>query len=518
MNNNVIINSIVAVIPITWLLISLGKLKMPAYKATLIAFLITVVTAFFHYKMPAINVAQASLEGIMLALFPILWVIIAALFVYNTTLVTGSMQNIKIMLSNLSSDRRIQGLIIAFAFGGFLEAVAGFGTAVAIPAGILVAMGFDAVLAATVCLIANTVPVAFGVLGVPIITLSQVTSLSLTKLTLYTALQLVPFAIFLPLILVFTITGSVRKMKGVLLVSISAGIVFAIAQTLTAIFVGAELAAVVGSLSSLIVIILLIKMFPTQKSWRFEGEKPETGHAEENMRFIDGVRAWMPYILILVIIFAIKFIPALDFLNKYPFLLKKQFYYGAGGNPMSFQLATSGGTILFVAAILGGLLQGTSVKSLFSIFLKTLKQIQKTTITVVAIVALAKVMGYSGMVDSIAVAIANASGRFYPFIAPLIGALGTFITGSDTSSNVLFGGLQKKTALSLGMNPEWLSSANAAGATVGKMISPQSIAIVSSATDLTNNEGKLLGKTIKYCIGLIFAMGIIVFIFSGSIK
>jgi lactate permease len=518
MSYNGIFSFIIASVPIIWLLISLSKLKMPAYLASIIAFALTVVIAVLYYAMPALRVMQATVEGTMLALFPILFVIVSALFVYNTTLKTGSMDKIKSMLSSLSPDRRIQGLILAFAFGGFLEAVAGFGTAVAIPAGILVAMGFRPILVAKICLIANTVPVAFGVLGVPIITLSQVTSLPLDKITLYTALQLIPLAVILPIVLVFAITGSVKKIKGVLCISLLSGIIFSVGQTLTAVYIGPELAAVVGSLLSLLVIVTFLKIFPVKNAWTFSGEKSEGVNSSSAIGATDAIKAWSSYLLILLLVFAVKFIPALNILNNFPFTVSKQFYFGVGGKPMSFQLATSSGTILLVSAILGGLIQGASVKILLSVLTKTIKQIKRTIITVVSIVVLAKVMGYSGMVNSIANTLAAASGRFYPIIAPLIGTLGTFITGSDTSSNVLFGNLQKQTALQLGMNPEWLASANATGATIGKMISPQSIAIASTATDLTNQEGKILGETIKYCLVFVVIMGLLIYAFSGIIK
>lgn len=515
--NNGTIGFILAQVPIAWLLISLGKQKMSAYTSSLVSLLIATIIAAFYFRMPVIRVAEAYIEGAMLAMFPILWVILSALFVYNVTLGTGGMDRIRIMLSGISPDRRIQGLIIAFAFGGFLEGVAGFGTAVAIPASMLIAMGFKPVLAATVCLIANTVPVAFGVLGVPVITLSQVTSLPLDKLALNTSLQLVPFSVLLPVVLVYAITGKVREIKGVLGVSIVSGAVFSAGQAVTAVYAGPELAAVMGSLLSLGSIIVLIRVFPVKNPWRFHGEKQETQqrrrvYTDAYPGLVEDIRAWSPYIIIFVLVFTVKFLPFMDFLSRYPFVLKRQFYFGPGGSEMSFELV-SGGTILFLSAILGGIIQGASAKSLFSVFFRTLKQLGKTIITVVSIVILAKVMVYSGMVGSIAETLAYVSGAFYPLIAPLLGAVGTFITGSDTSSNVLFGNLQKQAALSLEMSPEWLAAANAAGATAGKMISPQSISIAASAADLTkNDEGRILRTTIGYCLVYVILMGILIYV------
>ncbi|MCX7922157.1 MAG: L-lactate permease [Clostridia bacterium] len=516
MDTNVyeVVKKVMAFIPLIWLLFSLGKIRMPAYRAAAIGLILTLAIALFAFKMPAVPILQASTEGVMLALFPILWVIVSALFVYNITVATGGMEQIKQMLSGLSPDRRIQSLVLAFGFGGFLEAVAGFGTAVAIPAGILAAMGFNPLLAATICLIANTIPVAFGVLGIPVVTLAQVTSLPVGPLSVYTALQLVPFVVVLPIVLIAAVTGSIKNVKGVFGVSIASGTAFALAQTLTTIKVGPELAAVAGSLATLAVIVIWVKLFPVKNIWLFKGESLANASGISGITPLKAAAAWSPYLLILAIILITKFVPFLSFLNEYPFVLHKQFYFGHGGKALAFQLVTGGGTVLFISAIIGGIIQGASIKKIFNILVHTVKQMSKTFVTVISIVVLAKVMGYSGMVNSIAAFLAAVSGGFYPFIAPLIGALGTFLTGSDTSSNVLFGNLQKQTALQLSIDPEWLTAANASGATAGKMISPQSISIATAATGLSGSEGKILGTTVKYCIVYVILMGILIYAFS----
>lgn len=521
--HNDIISFILATVPMLWLLIGFAWLKMPGYRICLIAFAGTVVIASLYFSMQGGRIIEASLEGIMLALFPIIWVILAALFLYNTTLATGAMENIKVMLARLSPDRRIQALIIAFAFGGFLEAVAGFGTAVAIPVGILISMGFKPLKAATVCLIANTVPVAFGVLGVPITTLAEVTSLPLAKLSLFTTIQLFPFAVLLPLILIAIVTGSIKKIKGVIFISLLSGFIFAVGQTLASYFIGPEIAAVVGSLAALVTLFVFARFFPINYVCRFKEDEEKDNQVvmecdRKGIAIDDAIKAWIPYIIVLIVVFSIKFIPFLGFLNRFPFLIKAQFYFGSGGKAMLFPLATSAGTVLFVSAIIGGFIQGATVKTLSHVFLRTIKQIDKTIITIMLIVTLAKVMSYSGMIDSVAYTLATVSGRFYPLIAPFIGTMGTFITGSDTSSNVLFGNLQKQTALTLGMSQEWLVASNAAGATAGKMISPQSIAIAISASGLVNMEGKILSATFKYCLVYVGIMGIIVFSFYDVFK
>jgi len=512
-----IIKTILAFVPLLWLLVSMGKIRMTAYKAGIIALCIAVAVALTLFGMQPLRLVQASIEGLMLAIVTISWVIVAALFLYNMTVKTGSMEQIKHMLANLSPDRRIQALIIAFAFGGFLEAVAGFGTAVAIPAGILIIMGFQPFQAAVICLIANTIPVAFGVLGVPIVSLAQVTGLSLGTLSLYTALQLIPFIIFLPFVLVFSVTGNIRNIKGVTGVCLASGIAFALGQTLTAFYLGPELAAVVGSLLSLLAVVLWIKVRPVREVWLFKDEKKQTPESGVHKDMVQALKAWSPYLFILVFVFATRFLPFLKFLDEYPFRLKVQFYFGPEGKPLDFQLMTGAGTILFVSAILGGLVQNASLKNLGKIFLFTLKQVYKSIITVVAIVVLSKIMAYSGMISYIAVTLAQLSGGFYPIISPFIGAVCTFLTGSDTSSNVLFGDLQKQTAIRIGAGVEWIAASNASGATAGKMISPQSIAIATAATDLTGQEGKILNKTVKYCVVYVLIMGIIVYIFSNIV-
>lgn len=511
-----ILKTLLALLPLLWLLFGLGKLKLPTHKAGGVALALTLLIAGTAFGMGIADMAGAALEGAALALFPIVWVVISAVFVYNVAVSTGSMETIKNTLSKLSPDRRVQGLILAFGFGGFLEAVAGFGTAVAIPAGIMAALGFNPLLAATVCLIANTIPVAFGVLGIPIITLAQVTSLPLGQLALYTAVQLIPFIVLLPLVLVFAITGSIKNIKGVIGVSLAAGFAFAAGQTLAAAFIGTELAAVVGSLLSLAVIVAWVKVKPVKKVWRFKGEQPAHADAASGKTNIsDSLKAWSPYILILVLILAMKYLPFLDFLKQYPFTLSAQFYFGPGGKHQTFALATSGGTVLFVSAVVSGFIQGAAIGSIFKVLWKTLKQLWKTVLTILSVVMLAKVMGYSGMVTSIATAIAALAGPVYPLIAPVIGALGTFLTGSDTSSNVLFGELQKNTAIQLNANPVWLTAANASGATAGKMISPQSISIATSSTGLAGSEGKILGVTIKYCVVYAVLIGVVVWACGG---
>lgn len=515
--SNVFLSAVVAFIPLLWLLVSLGWLKIKAYIAALISLALAFILGATVWSMPLGFAFQSVLEGVATGLWPIVWVIIAAIYTYNVTAETGSMNIINETLAKISPDRRIQALILAFSFGGFLEAAAGFGTAVAIPASLLAGIGFDPLFAAVICLIANTVPVAFGGIGIPVITLAQVAGISQKTLTAYTAYQLVPFIIILPFVLIIVMTKSLKYLKDVIGACFVSGISFSVFQTLVAVFIGPEVAAIVGSLASLLAIVIYVKIKPIKNIWIFPGERindevASTRLMAENEVKISGKKqliAWTPYIVLLILIMSVNLLPQLKFLGNIS--SKVQLYFGPKGKPLVFQWVNTPGSIMFISAIVGGLVQRSSIKSLAVVFMKTIKQLVPTIVVVSSIVAMAKVMGYSGMVSVIAVALANAAGKVYPFISPFIGALGTFITGSDTSSNILFGALQKQTALQIHANAAWITAANTVGATAGKMISPQSIAVAASATGLAGKEGKILKSTLPYCIGYAILLGVLIY-------
>ena len=501
-----ILKAIIAFIPMIWLLISLSISKIPTHKACFGAVIITTVLAITVFDMKALLLGEAVFEGVVYAIISICWIIVSALLVYNITLKTGALKNIKTMLTNISNDRRIQALIIGFAFGGFLEAVAGFGTAVAIPAGILIAIGFKPLKAATVCLVSNTVPVALGVLGVPVFSLAEASGLESGKLAIYMCVQLMPFAILLPLLVVYIVTDDVKKLKGAVIPALLSGAAFAIGQTLVAKYVAVNLAATVGALCSLLILIVWCRSAKETQVYRFDFDEIIKEN-KESISVKEALNAWCPYILMLVLIIVVQFLP---FLQQPPFLLKKQFYFGEGGKALTFNWLTSGGSLLFIAALIGGTLQKMKLKDIFLTLKETIIQVKMSIITTILVVSLAKVMTYSGMIASSAELIASISGSFFAVISPMIGALGTFITGSDTSSNILFGGLQQQTAANLGMDQYWIVSGNGAGATAGKMISPQSISIAAASTNNAANESEMMKSTIKYCIFYVILMGICV--------
>lgn len=497
-----------ACIPIICLMISLGKLKIPGHKACPVAFLITVLLAIFVWKMNITDTLTASLEGLALAIWPIILVIIAAVFTYNLSIHTGSMEVIKRMMTGVTTDKRILVLILAWGFGGFLEAIAGFGTAVAIPASILAVLGFEPVFAAIICLIANTTPTAFGAIGLPIITLSQVTGLDIHQLSYAITIQLAVMIILIPFILVALTGRSIKAIKGVFGITLASGVSFAIPQVFVAKFMGAELPAVIGSVVSMAVTILIAKKFynsPTQEE-----------SMENKVSLKEGFMAWLPFILVFLLVMICSPLFKAIYQPLSQIKTSVQIYSGEGGKPYVFSWIVTPGVLIIIATYIGGLIQGCKFKEITIILLNTTNQMVKSAITIVSIVALAKVMGYSGMIKSIATVLVIVTGGFYPLISPIIGALGTFITGSDTSANVLFGELQVQAANAIGANPYWIAGGNVMGATAGKMISPQSIAVATAATNLVGNEGKILNSTLKVCLFYIVLSGLIVF-FCGPI-
>ena len=501
-----------ALAPILWLLVGLGIFKFPAHRACPVGLILSLIIAVRVWNMDALLAGKAALEGALFALFPILWVIIAAFYSYNLSLHTGAIGQIKNLLLHCSSDRRIQALIIAWGFGGFMEAIAGFGTAVAVPAALLIALGFDPFRAAVICLIANTVAVAFGVIGIPVTTLAKITDLPLPALSFDIGVQLTPFVFLVPLFIVYTVTGSFRGLRGVWLVTLFAGASFGLVQFFVAQYIGPELPAIAASLASSVAILLVAKLSPPAKIWSFPNDPASPGPSSNPGNQVD-VRsqfiAWLPYLLLLCFVLGTSRI--FPVINESLRQLRTDclIYNGPGGKALSFDWFLTPGTLVFVAAILAGFVQGASSKDLMKLAGITVLQLRKAIITVISIVSMAKVLGYSGMISSVAVTLAETTGVLYPAFAPLIGALGTFITGSDTSSNILFGLLQKQTAEQLGISPVWIAAANTSGACIGKLISPQSISIAATAAGLPGKEGDLLSVTFRYACFFLLGLGAI---------
>ena len=496
----------IAMIPVLWLLVSLGVLKMPAHKTCSFTVILTLAIAIICWRMKFIDGITATVEGMAIALWPILLVIVAALFTYNLAVETKTMDVIKKMLSSITTDKRIQVLILAWGFGGFLEAVAGYGTAVAIPASILASLGFNPLFAAVICLLANTVPTAFGALGIPVTTLATVTGLEVVHLSYVTSIQLAGFIVLIPFLLVILTEKSIKALKGVVGITLVSGITFAVPQVFIAKYLGADLPALVASICSMACTILMAKAM--------NKEKVET--KEDKIGLKEGILAWLPYILLCgLILIASPLVPSINSL-----LAKASsnihIYTGDATSTTAFSWINTPGMMILIATFIAGLIQKLKFTYMLDVLKRTIIQLKTSFITIMSIVAISKIMSHSGMTSSISFGLCAITGSFYPLIAPLLGAIGTFVTGSDTSANILFGALQTEAAKSLSIDPYWIAAANTAGATAGKMISPQSIAIATSATGLIGSEGKILSTTVKYCLGYVIILGLIVY-FGGGI-
>jgi lactate permease len=486
------VQGLIGFIPFLALFGMLAFTRIPAYLATLATMLGTWVLASALWHAPSAALTHAATEGAVTAVLPILWVIFAAIFVYFVSTETGAMDVIRNMLCRACPDLRIQAVLIAFCFGGFLEAVAGFGTAVAIPTAMLITLGCNPVAAATVALVANSVPVAFGALGIPVIALANVTHLDVSTLTRHIAVQLALFAVLVPVGLAKLADRS-RPLEGwVVRDALLIGVVFSATQVSVAFVAGPELVAVVASLFSLVLFLVI-------QQWR----SPEA----KGLFTLALLRATLPFLILLVLVLVTRLI-SIPVLQKPPFSSTMT----ATGHPVKLDFATTPGTLLLLAGVIGGLIQGLRPARLGGLLWKTAKTIKWTSVTIVSILILAKVMTVSGMISSVAVQIAHVSGAMFPSIAPLLGALGTFVTGSDTSSNILLGELQRQTAISTGYDPAWVTASNTTGATAGKMISPQSIAIACSTVGIESRQREIFRKTILYCALYVVAVGLLVWI------
>lgn len=502
------LNFLLAMLPIIWLVIALSGLKMPGYKACGIALVLSVILGLTFWKMNPLDAATACLEGFLMALWPIGLVIVAAVFTYNLTLETKAMDVVKKMLTSVSGDKRVLVLIIAWGFGGFMEGMAGFGTAVAIPAGMLVGLGMDPVFAACVCLVANATPTAFGSVGIPTVTLGTVTGMDSGILAASTSTQLVPLMILTPFIMVAMCGKGLKALKGMLPVTLVSAVSFVLPSWLAAHFIGAELPDILGSICCMVCTILAARIFNKTPDPEYcIGREAE----EDVIAASQAVKAWMPFILIFILLLATSKLvaPVNTFLSA--FQSSVPVYTGEGGSNISFSWINTPGVWIFLSAFIGGAVQGADMKTMLTVLKKTLINMSKTLLTILSVMGTAKLMGYSGMISDIAAMFVTVTGSFYPLVAPLIGGIGTFVTGSGTSASVLFGGLQAETAQTLGIETAWLASANTMGACIGKMISPQSIAIAVGAINLPGSESRILRTAIRYCILFLVIAGLIAF-------
>lgn len=518
--NNLGLSALVAAVPIFFIFWALIIKKMKGYLASLLTTLVAIIFALFVYGMPFKLVVSSTVQGALYGLFPICWVIIGAVFLYNVTVKSGQFEVIKNFMASITSDRRLQTLLVAFSFGAFIEGAAGMGAPVAITAAMLVGLGFNPLYAAGLCLIANTVPVAFGSVGIPIITAAQVSGIPEMAVSQMVGRTLPILALIVPFYLVILMSGFKKSLEVLPAILIS-GVVFAVVQFLASNFINPMLPGILAGLSSIVCLTVFLKYWKPKSVWRFKEEPQQTIDTELKYSASQIFRAWSPFVFMTLLIVAWGLQPVKDSLNS---IGQIKFYIPGLQNailkpdgsilnvkPFDFNYLSSAGTAVVLAAFISLPLIGMSFKNGIKVFFATLNQLKYTIITIGSIVGFAFIANYSGMSITIAMALAS-TGVLFPFFSPVLGWLGVFLTGSDTSSNALFCKLQYTSAEAIGVDPLLTVAANASGGVVGKMVSPQSIAIGAAAVGLVGKESELFRFTLKHSFIMLLVICVITII------
>ncbi|MFJ9410731.1 L-lactate permease [Streptomyces sp. NPDC101393] len=511
------LSALVAALPLVTVLVLLGAVRMRAHFAGLIGLAVAFAVAWFGYGMPVGQALSSAVQGAVFGLFPILWIVVNALWVYRMTVRTHHFDVLRRSFSRLSDDPRIQALVIAFCFGALLEALAGFGAPVAISAVMLVALGFDPVKAAVVALVANTAPVAFGAMGTPVVTLAQVTGLPLDDVASVVGRQTPLLALVVPLLLVVLVDGR-RGLRETWLPALSCGFAFAAVQFAASNFVSAQLADIGAALAGAAALVAV----PSARRPAAEEVRSAvlTGVRSQDLDAADGrretVRAYAPYALIVVIFSIAQIPPVRDLLAKatqvfdWPFLaVAGPDGKPVGGNVFSLPLIATGGTLVLLAGIVTAVVLGVGAGTAVREWAATVRELRHAILTVTSVLALAYVMNLSGQAATIGHFVA-AAGAGLAFLSPVLGWFGVAVSGSDTSANALFGALQVTAAQQSGLSPELLAAANSSGGVLGKMISPQNLTIACAAVGLAGREGDLLRRVLPWSLALLLVMCLIV--------
>lgn len=528
LNDSLALTSLVVSIPIFFLFWALAVKRMAGHWAGIFTLLLTIVDVAIVYDMPVSIALSASVLGIVTGLFPISWIIVGAVFLYNLTVHAGQFDIVKGSIASISSDRRMQALLIAFAFGAFLEGAAGFGTPVAISGAILIGLGFNPLYAAGICLVANTAPVAFGAIGGPIIGAAAVTGLDLMTLSQAVGRQLPFVSVFIPLYMIVMMAGW-KGAKEVLPAILVCGLSFAVAQYFSSNYLGPYLPDIISSLCSLLATGIFLKFWKPRRVWRFASEADiPLDEVDHDYTLGQILKAWSPFILLTIMVgiwgmpsfkkfvatdlqwfIAISHWPSLDglVLRAAP-IVPQPALYAANYRLDYFSAA---GTAIMLTAFMTMYIFKISPRQGASVFADTIKQLLRPMTTISAVLGFAYLANYSGLSYTLGLLFAS-TGAIFPFISPLLGWLGVFLTGSDFSSNALFGKLQQVTAEQIGVNPVLTVAANSSGGVMGKMISPSSIAVATASTGLVGKESELFRFTILHSIFLVIIMGIMTLI------
>jgi lactate permease len=562
------LTAIVAMLPLITLFVLLGVLRITAWKAALVSLAVSVVVAVVAYSMPVGQALDASVEGAAFGFFPILWIVINAIWVYNMTVVTGHFDVLRRSFAKVSDDQRIQAVIVAFSFGALMEALAGFGTPVAITTVMLIALGFKPIKAAVVALVANTAPVAFGALAVPITTLATVSGLPEHTLAQVVGRQTPLLGLFVPMALVFIIDKG-RGVRQTLPATLTCGITFAVAQFVTSNFISTQLTDIVASLVSAASVVLLLRVWqpahpyvPTEEVDMVAGSTGAAGPsattsgsrhgssvgssgaavrgypvgqsggtaaelAARDSNHVDTAsdvfKAYAPY-LIIIAVFSIAQIPVIRDALAAP---TKSFQWpglelqSASGKPSTvplfkFNWLAAAGTLMLIAGLITIPVIGISPAKAFRAYLDTYRQLAAAIVTVMAVLGLAYVMNASGQTATLGTWMAGA-GAAFAVLSPILGWLGVAVTGSDTSSNSLFGALQVSAAKEVGLSPALMAAANSSGGVLGKMISPQNLAIAAAAVGMSGKEGHIFRQIVGWSLGFLAFMCVIVYLQSTAV-
>ena len=523
LNGSLLLTALVVAIPIFFLFWALAIQRMKGHVAGVLTLALTILISVFVYRMPVSAALSASALGMLTGLFPIGWIILTAVFLFNLTVESGQFEVIKSSISSLSPDRRIQALLIAFSFSAFMEGVAGQGAPVTVAAAMLIGLGFPALPAAVICLVANTPPVPFGPVGVPTMMMSTVTGIPATTMARAVGIDMAFMALIIPFFMLVVMVGF-KKAKEVLPAALVAGVSYAAASLLVSTYFGPELPAITASVFSLVCLVIFIRFWQPKTVWTF----PEDAAAGVTIgtKYSAGqiLKAWSPFLILMVVMaiwgtpmfknyaekthhwfLAVPKWPGLDgVVFKAAPIVAKPAAYAAS---YKWQWLTAPGTAMFLSALISMVVLGIRPALGGRVLLKTFKQLRFALITLSSVIGLGFLANYSGMSFTLGLAFAMLTGMAFPIFSPVIGLLGVFLTGSVTSSAALFGKLQQVTAIQLGLNPVLTTSANLFGGVMGKLISPQSIAVACAAVGLVGKETDIFRKTLKYSMVL---LGIVV--------
>jgi len=526
LDGNLAASALVAALPVVVLLGLLAFFRVRAHWAALAGLAMVLVAAVGVYHMPLTLALAAAGHGALYGLLPIGWIVLNVIFLYDLTVQTGQFEIIRQSIAGLSADRRIQTLLIAFSFGAFIEGAAGFGAPVAISAAMLIGIGFRPLQAATLSLIGNTAPVAFGSLGIPIISLAQVTGLPLLELSAMVGRQLPWFSLIIPFWLVVALAGW-RAMVGVWPACLTAGLSFAVVQFLVSNHHGPWLVDTASALTSIVALLVLLRFWRPRTLWRFPGETAGPGPGHQPVRPPAGVllRAWAPWLILTVVVF-VWALPATKALLSLAGEMKLAIPYlhlavlkapplAPELRPESaiytLNLFSATGTAPLLAALVAGTWLGLRPLALGRAWLRTLWRLRLSLLTISGMLALAFSSRYAGLDSTLGLAFAS-TGWLFPFFSPLLGWLGVALTGSDTASNVLFGNLQQVTAQQIGLSPVLAAAANSTGGVMGKMIDAQSIVVAGVATGQPGEEGRILRSVFWHSLALATLVGLLVWV------